>query len=133
MADQSIGPLLSSVSVMLAAFGFFYGTQKDRIDAVLAEKRSDDANVRKDQRETAKQVRAVACTFAGVALLVWGLLVPQLVASVGDAFDPRLDLGDYSTPHVIFFVAANAWLVAAILMGKRACDVNDKVEKLSER
>jgi Ca2+/H+ antiporter len=130
MADANIGPLLSSVSVMLAAYGFFYNTQRDRIDAVIAEERRDDANERRTQRENAEKVRTSTCVLAGVALLVWALLMPELVASVSDAFDPSFDLADYSTPHAIFFVAAMAWLLVALFVGKRACDVNDKVKDL---
>jgi len=129
---EEIGPLLSSTSLLLAAYGFFYNTQRDRIDAVIAEKRNDDVNLRRAQRDHARRVRNVARTLAAVAFLVWLLLLPEVVASVCDAFEPKLDLSDYSTPHVIFVVAATAWLFVGVLVARRAHEVSKQVKAFAD-
>jgi hypothetical protein len=130
--SDAIGPLLSSVSVMLAAFGFAYGTVKDRIDDTVADTGvPDDTNVRANKREKAKKTRNIARGYAVVAFVVWLLLLSQIVTEVRDAFRPHLDFGDYSTPNVIFFVAANAWLAVAVLVALRARAITTRIDALA--
>jgi hypothetical protein len=131
-ASQTIGPLLSSVSLMLAAFGFFYNTQKDRIDeAASVDGIPDDPNAKTRAKKSAIKVQNVARLFGLVALVVWALLVPEMVGQVEDAFDPSLRLSDYSTPNIIFFVAANAWLAVALYLRTRVRAVQKRIDKLA--
>lgn len=119
-AADDVGPLLSSVSVMLAAFGVFYTAQRDRIDAAIEDTTlpDDTDDLRTRINEVARH-RNVAAALALAALSVWALLVTEVVERVEAAFDAGLDLGEYSTPDAVFFVAANAWLLLAIYIGTR--------------
>lgn len=115
-----IGPLLSSVSVMLAAYGVFYATQRERIDREIENTNvpANQAELRSLQNEVAR-CRNIAAVLAMAALTVWLLLLSEIVDRIVDAFDANLSPGKYSTPDAIFFVAANAWLLLAIYIGTR--------------
>ena len=127
MTDD-IGPLLSSVSLMLAAFGFFYTTQRERIDKAI-----DDTTVpappqaRADKRTKVARVRREAGVLAAAAFVVWLLLLPEII----DRFPVEIDVDKYSTPHVIFFVAANAWLLVALYVFSRWLKLRDRVTALN--
>jgi hypothetical protein len=127
-----VGPLLSSVSLMLAAFGFFYATQRERIDAVIDDADVPDAgsNARKSKHSKAKRARTSALILGLTAALVWGLLLHEICHHLKTAIDQHFDLSRYSTPDVIFFVAANAWLGIAIYIATRWYKLNAKVTGL---
>lgn len=119
-AGNDIGALLSSVSVMLAAYGVFYTTQRERIDKAI-----ENTNVPANQTELrsvsgeAARCANVAAVLAVGALIVWLLLLSEIVGKVGDALDAGLSPREYSTPDTIFFVAANAWLLLGLYIGSR--------------
>ncbi len=117
---------------MLAAFGFFYNTQKEAIDTVAsATNKPEDPNARKGLRDAAAGPRRVALWFAAIAFVVWLLLLPELIRQVGDAFEPRLELKEYATANIVFFVAANAWLGVAIYAWSRAKAVKARIDSLA--
>lgn len=128
---SDVGPLLSSVSLMLAAFGFFYTTQRDRIDAVI-----DDADIpdpgsaRTKKLKNAERARQSATFLCLAALVIWILLLDEILNRIRLAFDQHLDLDRYSTENVIFFVAANAWLCVAIYIAARWLKLNQRVKEL---
>jgi hypothetical protein len=117
---DSVGSLLSSVSVMLAAFGVFYTAQRDGMEAAINDDSLPDAaeEIRSRCAEVSRY-RNVAAALTIAALAVWILLLPEVAARVGEAFDAKLDPGEYSAPDAIFVVAANAWLLLAIYIGGR--------------
>jgi hypothetical protein len=129
-----IGPLLSSVSLMLAAFGFFYTTQRDRIDEVIDDGDVPDAGstARTAKRTRAKRARTSAMILGLTALLIWVLLLHDIWHHLKTAIEQHFDLDRYSTPDVIFFVAANAWLAVAIFIATRWSKLNARVEALKE-
>jgi hypothetical protein len=117
---SEIGPLLSSVSVMLAAFGFFYTTQRERIEAVIDDTDVPDAGTARDAKlQKAMRARSSAAVLCLAALLVWILLLDEIWSRMTRALEQRFDLEQYSTADVIFFVAANAWLLVAGYIGTR--------------
>jgi hypothetical protein len=121
----TIGPLLSSVSVMLAAFGFFYNSQKDKIDAAAdGTTQPDDPYMRKALADSLAKPERSALLFAGSAFVVWLLLLPEIVDCFVDAVGSSVS--DYATPRVIFFVAANAWLAVAIYVACRAAAIHKR-------
>ena len=128
---STIGPLLSSVSLLLAAFGFVYNTQKDRIDAAAsATGRSDDPSVRATDREAAKRARFSAGWLALVALGMWILLLDEIEDKVQAAIDHDFALSTYSTPDAVFFVAANVWLLIAIYLCFRIRKLRSRIKSL---
>lgn len=115
-----VGPLLSSVSVMLAAFGVFYTTQRERIDGEIEDTSvPDDTDALRECHSRVARSRNVAAVLAGAALFVWVLLLDEIGNRLRDAIDANFSLHQYSTPDAIFFVAANAWLLLAIYIGTR--------------
>jgi uncharacterized integral membrane protein len=131
--SNTIGPLLSAVSLLLAAFGFVYNMQKDRIDAVIADTDvSPDLNKRAAHRTTAKSTRNTATWLCLTALLMWALLLSEIEHKVAAAIRHRFALSTYSTLDVVFFVAANTWLLIAIFMASRVAKLNERAKKLDK-
>jgi hypothetical protein len=128
--NTEVGPLLSSVSLMLAAFGFFYTTQRDRIDATIADKDVPDAGTKRTTMFTAaKKVRNSTAVLGIAALVVWLLLLDEIEDRAAAAIDD-FSLDKYSTPDAIFFVAANAWLLVAIYIAGRWWKLRGRVDSL---
>jgi len=106
--------IVSATSVMLAVFGFFYNSQRD----TLAEARklrlteSPDENERR-ARQAEHAGRVAAALALGAAVPAF-LLLPELVARVGDAWGARLR--DYETLPAVFVALACAWWVVVALM-----------------
>lgn len=126
-----VGPLLSSVSLLLAAFGFVYNAQKERIDAALADTDIPaDADVLKASRAAAASARNSAVWLLVAALVMWLLLIDEIEHKAAAAIRQRLALNTYSTPDAVFFVAANTWLVIAIFLALRACKLKKRVAAL---
>jgi hypothetical protein len=120
-AGSEIAPYVSASSVMLAAFGFFYNSLKDRIEAGNAVgAAAADPLLWKRQVRTVRSARAVARLLAGVAVLVWLLFLKQVIDEVRAAADVDFSLAQYSTLDVVFVVLATAWLPIGALMGLQA-------------
>ncbi|HXD53943.1 MAG TPA: hypothetical protein VN618_04240 [Solirubrobacteraceae bacterium] len=131
MSSSTIGPLLSAVSLLLAAFGFVYNTQKDRIDAVLDDADVPaDVNTRASKRRRAQSARNSATWLLVAALLMWVLLLKEIEHKAAAAFKHDFAPSTYSTVDAVFFVAANAWLVIAIFIAIRVTKLADRVGKL---
>lgn len=130
---STISPLLSSVSLLLAAFGFVYNTQKDRIDGASEEtkKPSDDANIRASERTAATRARTSAIWLAAVALIMWLLLLDEIEDKVDAALEHHFALSTYSTPDAVFFVAANVWLLIFLYLVSRIRKINSRISSLA--
>jgi hypothetical protein len=129
-ADE-VAPLLSSVSVMLAAFGVFYTAQREGIEAAIADRSlPNGADATREVLRGVNRHRNVAAGLGIAALAIWLLLLPEIVERAEDAFASGFDLGDYSTPDAIFFVAANAWLLLAFYVGARWWALRTRSQKL---
>jgi len=125
-----VSSLLSSVSLMLAAFGFFYGTLRERIDKTIADKSMPDHGTKRTGlRNEATRARNSAAWLAVAALVVWVLLLDEIEDRVAAAVDD-LSLDSYSTPDAIFFAAANVWLLVAIYVGSRWWKLRERVAAL---
>jgi hypothetical protein len=129
--SSTIGSLLSAVSLLLAAFGFLYNMQKDRIEAVIADTDLPvDLDKRAATRTKAKSTRNIAAWLGLAAFVMWILLLKEIEHKAAAAIKHRFALSTYSTVDVVFFVAANAWLLIAIFMGSRVLKLNERANKL---
>ncbi len=129
--SNTTGPLLSAVSLLLAAFGFLYNTQKDRIEGVITDTDVPaDANKRAAARTRAKSTRNSAVWLGLAALVMWALLLSEIEHKLAAAIRHRFALSTYSTLDVVFFVAANTWLLIVIFMAGRILKLNERADKL---
>ena len=129
---NTIGPLLSSVSLLLAAFGFVYNTQKDRIDGIAsATGRPANADALSTAHKAAKSARTTAVYLAAIALGMWILLLDEIEDKIDAAFDHNLALSAYSTPDAVFFVAANVWLLIFLYLAGRIRKINARVKHVA--
>lgn len=129
--NNTIGSLLSAVSLLLAAFGFVYNTQKDRIDEVLADTDiPEDATARVNVRKKAKAARNSAAWLCLTAFVMWLLLLKEIEHKFAAAIHHHFAFSTYSTLDVVFFVAANTWLLIAIFLGCRVQGLNKRANNL---
>jgi hypothetical protein len=126
----AIAPYVSAISVMLAAYGFFYNAWKGRIEA------GQDVGVpvpgaaaKATQRRTIEAARRVARVLGWVAILVWLIFLKKVADEVCDAFDAHWDLGKYSTLDVAFVVLANSWLLIGVALLNQAWSLTKKRRK----
>jgi hypothetical protein len=129
----TIGPLLSAVSLLLAAFGFVYSTQKDRIDTVIEDSEIPaDKDVLKSKYSRATSARNSAAWLCLAASLMWVLLLEEIEHKVAAAVRHDFALSTYSTLDAVFFVAANTWLFIATFMAMRVCKLNKRAKELDK-
>jgi hypothetical protein len=122
MATTSdIGSFVSASSVMLGAFGFFYGSVKDRIAAGSdVGPAAPDPVAWNRQLATVRRGRTIARLLAGVAVVVWVLLLKAVADEVEAAVDVHFSLSHYQPLDVVFVMLATAWLLIAALMWGQA-------------
>jgi hypothetical protein len=106
---------------MLGAFGFFYGSVKDRIEAGYdVGPAAPDPVVWQRQVATVRGGRTIARMLAGVAVVVWVLLLKAVVDEVEAAVAVHFSLAHYQPLDVVFVMLATAWLLIAALMWGQA-------------
>jgi hypothetical protein len=116
-----IAPYVSAVSVMLAAYGFFYNAYKARVEeGQEVGTASSDLDTWKAQVGKVAKARTAARLLAVVPILVWLLLLPKIVEQLKNGADVGFALDRYSTLDVLFVVVANVWLVIALAVGAQA-------------
>lgn len=112
---------LSAVSIMLAAYGFFFGNYGPAIAAGL-EVGDPSGNQKEDLADIKKVTagRTAALLLGVVPLAVWLIFLGPVIEEIEAAANVSFSLSRYSAVDVAFFAAANAWLVIAILQLVRA-------------
>jgi uncharacterized BrkB/YihY/UPF0761 family membrane protein len=113
---SGIGPLVTASSVMLGAFGFFYGSSKDRIAAAhdVGAPAADPVAWRR-QVATVRAARTSARTLGAVAIVIWVLFLKAVVDELEAAWDVRFSPAHYQPLDVVFVALASAWLVIGVL------------------
>lgn len=114
---SDIAPFVTASSVMLGAFGFFYGSSQERIQAgrnVGAP--APDPVVWRRQVAAVRAARTTVRLLGGIAVVVWVLLLKAVVDEVRAAWDVHFSLAHYQALDVVFVILANAWLLIAALM-----------------
>lgn len=125
---------LSAVSIMLGAYGFFYGIYRARIEKGLEVGRPAKAeNKLQEQIKEVSQAYSAAWPLALVPLLVWLIFLGPIVEEFEAAWEVCFSLDHYSAIDVAFFVAANAWLAIAILVGWQVVRLRRKKGQLREQ
>jgi hypothetical protein len=117
----AVAPLVSATSVMLAAFGFFYNTQRDLLVKAADLEKSTSTSENKSRAKTALRAARASAVLALSAAVPAGLLTPEVVREVRSASDLGFSLDHYSTLDVVFVVLALSWwvLVVTMLLGSR--------------
>lgn len=113
----AIVPYVSAISVMLAAYGFFYNALKDRIDAGLdvGDPAGNEVG-KKAQRDTVKNAKLYVLILGLVPLLIWLVFLPPVIEEAEAAIDVCFSLSHYSALDVVFVLLANTWLLIGIFV-----------------
>ena len=128
MSSPAIAPFVSAISVMLGAYGFFYNAYKGEIEKGLDTSTSVANNAAKTAAiNTIKRSRSAARILAGVPIVVFLLLTPQLYDQF---FEGTLNPGDYSTLDVLFVVLSFAWLAIAWGVSRQVRTLTGKLTTL---
>lgn len=131
--SPEIAPFVSAISVMLAAYGFFYNAYKARI-----EEGQDVGSPKPDHDDWKAQVaivekaRSAARLLAVIPVLIWILFLPKVEDQLDAGRDVDFALDRYSTLDVLFVVLATAWLAIAIALGLQARGLTKKRKELQE-
>jgi hypothetical protein len=112
----AVAPLVSATSVMLAAFGFFYNTQRDLLVKAADLTKSTSTTENKARAKTALRAARTCVVLALAAAVPAGLLTPEVVREIRRAADLGFDLDHYSTLDVVFVVLALSWWVLVLTM-----------------
>lgn len=122
---------LPAVSIMLAAYGFFYGLFKERIQGGLevGTTLEDKAGYRKQVAQV-NSARRIAWLLGAVPLVVWLIFLGPVVEEVEAAADVSFSLDHYSAVDVAFVLAAMAWLAIAVLVFRQAWKLRETAQRL---
>jgi hypothetical protein len=118
---SEIAPFVTASSVMLGAFGFFYGSMQERIQAgrTVGTPAADPVAWRR-QVAAVREARTTVRMLGGVAIVVWVLLAKAVWDELEAAWDVHFSLSHYQAFDVVFVILATAWLVIAALMFAQA-------------
>jgi hypothetical protein len=126
----AIAPLVTATSVMLAAYGFLYNTQRDLVARAsdLEKKTNADENLR--AAKTALRAARAEASLVVAAAVPAGLLTPEVVREIRHANAVGFSLAHYSTIDVIFVVLALSWWVLLLMMALGCGRHLNKAEEL---
>lgn len=123
---------LPGVSIMLAAYGFFYGLYKERIQAGLevGTTKEDKAGYGKQTKQV-DSARRIAWFLGLVPLVVWLIFLGPVVEEIEAACAVDFSLDYYSAVDVAFVAAATAWLVIALIVFRQALELGKTRKRLT--
>ncbi len=111
-----IVPYVSAISVMLAAYGFFYNALRGQIEAGSnVGDRAANETALKAQRESVDGAKHAALLLGLIPFFVWLVFLKPVVEEVEAAIDVCFSLHHYSALDVAFVLLANSWLLIGIL------------------
>jgi hypothetical protein len=114
----AVAPYVSAISVMLAAYGFFYNASKSAIEAgQKVGSAAPNLTSWKAQTTKVERARGAALVLTIVPLVVWGIFAEPMGDKLLDALD--FDYASYQALDVAFVALVNAWLVIAFLLGRQ--------------
>lgn len=131
--EPAIASTVTATSVMLAAYGFFYGAVKGRIEAgsnvgLLA----SDPNTREEQRGTLRRARNTALALGIVPLAIFVIFLKEIVNEIEAAFDVDFALSHYSALNIVFVLIASSWLLIAAILLFQAGSLHSKLGDYAE-
>jgi hypothetical protein len=130
----TIAPFVSALSVMLAAYGFFYNAYKGRVEEGQdADEAPQHLGTWETELKKVKRARNAALLLALVPLAVWLLLLDAIEDELDAAFAADWAIRRYATLDVIFVVLANGWLLISIGIGVQWVRLVGKRRRLSAR
>jgi hypothetical protein len=125
--QPAIAPTVTALSIMLAAYGFFYNALKGRIEAGAdVGIRAGDPVVVARQSETVSRARNTAALLGFVPLLIWLLFLKEVVNEIEAAFAVGFSLDHYSALDIAFVLIANSWLLIAWVCFAQARKLHQK-------
>lgn len=124
---------LSAVSIMLGAYGFFYGIYRERIEKGLEVGSAAHADeVLEGQIEDVSKAMSAAWPLALVPFVIWLIFLGPVIEELEAAWDVCFSLDHYSAIDVAFFAAANAWLLIAAIVSWQLWRLRKKKPELEE-
>jgi hypothetical protein len=118
--SADISSTVTATSVMLGAYGFFYGALRDTIAKGLEVGRP--AGNPTDRRAQQKIVAAAKKTALGLGLVplaIWLIFLKPAINEIEAASDAGFSLSHYSALDVVFVLLAFGWLlIAFVLLGQ---------------
>ncbi len=127
----AVAPLVSAVSVMLAAYGFFFNATRDAITEGRAVPIAvPGKQMQRQNRQKVHRARNVAIWLTVPPVVVALVLVKPVVDEVRSAFDVSFALDRYSPVDVLFVLLAVAWVAIAVYAFQQAWSLMTKCRRM---
>lgn len=119
---------------MLAAYGFFYGIYRERIDAAA---RGDDEGESAPETANliaaAKSARSVALCLGILSLVIWLVFLVPVWEELEAAADVCFSFDHYSALDIVFVILASVWLPIAFILLRQATKIQETIKLLGIR
>lgn len=118
--STDISSTVTATSVMLGAYGFFYGALRDTIaDGLEVGRPAGNPTDREAQRKAVERAKRTALLLGLVPFVVWLIFLKPAVNEIEAGFDVDFSFSRYSALDIVFVLLAFAWLlIAFILLGQ---------------
>lgn len=127
--EAEIASTVTATSVMLAAYGFFYGALKDRIAAGFAVGLAEEGEGRAGQKAAVTAARNTAFGLGIVPLVIWLIFLKATVEQIEAGLDVNFSISHYSPLDIVFVLLANSWLLIAVILLVQAIELTGKRKK----
>lgn len=130
--SPEISSTVTATSVMLGAYGFFYGALRDRIDKGLEVGRpAGNETDRQAQRKVVAAAKKTALLLGIIPLGIWLVFLKPAVNEIEAGFDVCFSFSHYSALNIVFVLLAFSWLLIAFVLLRQYVSLRKKESKLS--
>jgi hypothetical protein len=131
--EPTIASTVTATSVMLAAYGFFYGALKGRIEAGSdVGDLAGEPDAREEQRGALRKARNTALALGIVPLGIFLIFLKEIVNEIDAALDVNFALSHYSALDIVFVLIASSWLLIAVILLVQAGSLHSKLGEYAE-
>ncbi|HEU4739644.1 MAG TPA: hypothetical protein VFS54_11290 [Solirubrobacterales bacterium] len=129
--STDISSTVTATSVMLGAYGFFYGALRDTIATGLeVGKPAGNPTDKEAQRKVVETAKKTALLLGLVPLAIWLIFLEPAVNEIEAGFDVGFSLEHYSALDIVFVLLTFSWLLIAFVLLDQYSKLRRKEKKL---
>lgn len=129
--SEGIASTVTATSVMLGAYGFFYGALSGRIESGLDVGRAGgNPTERAKQRRQVRTAKNTALLLGLVPLILWLIFLKPAINEIEAAFAADFSFHHYSPLDIVFVLLAFAWLPIAYIPLRQFKELRSKEKGL---
>ncbi|HEX6205701.1 MAG TPA: hypothetical protein VFZ29_07835 [Solirubrobacterales bacterium] len=129
--SNAISSTVTATSVMLGAYGFFYGALRETIAKGLeVGKPAGNETGRQAQRKVVATAKKTALGLGLVPLAIWLIFLKPAINEIEAAVDVGFSLSHYSALDIVFVLLTFGWLLIAFILLGQYFALREKERKL---